>query len=96
MHGVMKDFQGWSDYQISLEERTRPHRVFHEGQIWRCAIGVNTGMELDGKSSRYWRPVLIVRKFHDLLFIGVPLTSTANGRPYHLPITVKGETSYAA
>lgn len=91
----MKDFQGWNEYQQQLEAKTKPRKAFLEGQVWRCAIGHNTGTEIDGKSKRYWRPVIIVRKFYDQFFIGVPLTSSAKDRSYHIPITVKGKTSYA-
>jgi len=92
---MTKDFRGWANYQQELEQRDTPRRPFQEGQVWRCAIGLNIGVELDGKSRRYWRPVIIVRKFYATFFIGVPLTSSAKNRPYHIPLTVKGKGGYA-
>ena len=91
----MKDFQGWNEYQQHLEEKTKPLKPFLEGQVWRCAIGYNTGNEIDGKSRRYWRPVIVLRKFYDELFIGVPLTRSPRGQDYHLPLEFKGQKSYA-
>ena len=91
----MKDFRGWGDYQVKLEGRAYPTRPFAEGQVWRCALGHNVGSEMDGKSRRYWRPVLIIRKFHEGFFVGVPLTSSAKGRPHHVSVTVKGKAGYA-
>lgn len=90
-----KDVQGWGDYQQELEKRSKPRRPFQEGQIWRCALGHNVGTEIDGKSQRYWRPVVIVRKFYDDFFIGVPLTRTSKNHPFYIPVTVKEKTSYA-
>ncbi len=90
-----KDFQGWGDYQQKLEGSDKPLRPFQEGQVWRCATGHNIGIEIDGKSRRYWRPVIIVRKFNDEFFIGVPLTSSSKNRPFHIPVEVKGKNGYA-
>ena len=92
---MSKDFQGWGDYQQELESRDKPRRPFQEGQVWRCAIGHNIGTEIDGKSRRYWRPVIVIRKFYDEFLIGVPLTSSSNKRPFHIPVTVKGKNGYA-
>lgn len=91
-----KDVQSWGDYQQELEKRSKPRRPFQEGQVWRCAIGHNVGAEIDGKSQRYWRPVVIIRKFYDEFFIGVPLTSTfKKNLPFHIPVTIKDKKSYA-
>ena len=92
---MSKDFQSWSDYQRELEDENRPRTPFLEGHVWRCAIGLNTGVEMDGKSRRFWRPVIIVRKFYDEYFIAVPLTSSSKNRDYHIPVTVKGKKGYA-
>lgn len=90
-----KDVEGWGSYQQELEERSKPRRPFLEGQVWRCAIGHNVGTEIDGKSQRYWRPVIIIRKFYDEFFIGVPLTSSSKNRPLYIPVAIKNKPSYA-
>lgn len=48
---------------------------FHEREIWWCAVGANIGAETDGKNRYFERPVLIIRKFNQDMFWGLPLTS---------------------
>ena len=57
-------------------------RSFREGEIWWAAVGENVGVEIDGKSQKYSRPVVILRKYSNLLFAATPLTSNlAQTRP---------------
>ena len=90
-----KDFAGWFAHQVELEHERPPHRGFEEGQVWRCAIGHNVGHELDGRSKRYWRPVLVLRKFSPAHLLGVPLTRSANQQPFRIPLVFRGRKSYA-
>lgn len=92
-----KAFRAWGEYQEQLESSARPRRALHEGTVWRCAIGTNIGHEIDGKSKRFWRPVVIMRVLDPNFVITVPLTSKRQNRPYHehIPVTVKDRTSYA-
>ena len=47
-------------------------------------LGCNVGFEEDGKGFDFARPVLIVRKFNEHFFIGVPLSTTSKtGRYYY-------------
>ncbi len=96
-----KDFEGWFSYALELENKEPPRRGFQEGEVWRCALGHNVGHELDGKSKRYWRPVLILQKFSPDFFLGVPLSKSSNQRPFHIPVSIpdtakglKGKKSY--
>ena len=50
-------------------------RSFHEGEVWWAAIGENVGVEIDGKSDKYSRPVVILKKHSGLFFTAIPLTS---------------------
>lgn len=63
---------------------------FQESQIWRAAVGLNVGTEMAGRGQRFWRPVLIVRKFNHNLFYGVPLTTRNKTSPYQIPVMLKG------
>ncbi len=49
---------------------------FHEREIWFCYLGINVGFEQDGSSEEFLRPVVVVRKFNNSIFLGVPLTRT--------------------
>lgn len=95
-----KDFDKWNEKKKRIH--TIPHMpFFHEREIWFCYIGVNVGFEQDGGED-FLRPVLIVRKFNNEIFWGIPLTkskkkkiSKDNERYYHPFIFVEGITSLA-
>ena len=46
-----------------------------EGEIWWCTVGENVGVEINGKGSKFLRPVIVFRKLSDTGFLGIPLTS---------------------
>lgn len=61
---------------------SRPY--FFEREIWWTAIGHNIGDEEDGKGRNFARPVLILRKFNQRFFFGIPLTTISkDGKFYH-------------
>lgn len=37
-------------------------RTFCEGEVWWCALGENIGVEINGKSATFARPILVLRK----------------------------------
>ncbi|MAL64709.1 MAG: hypothetical protein CMF94_01260 [Candidatus Marinimicrobia bacterium] len=45
-------------------------------------MGINIGIEQDGKNRLYERPVLVVRKFNNRHFLGVPLTTQLKEFPF--------------
>lgn len=80
-----KDFIDWH----ALKEWLHDHHnapTFHEREIWWCHIGMNVGIEQDGKDKPFHRPVLVLRKFNKRLFWGVPLTSKLKEFPFYFPI----------
>lgn len=69
-----KDFDSWNSLKKRLDFI---HKLpsFEEREIWWCSIGLNVGHEENGKSDFFSRPVLIVRKFNNFIFLGAPLTT---------------------
>ena len=51
--------------------------LFKEGEVWWCSIGENIGVEINGKSKDFTRPVLIFKRYNKHSFLGLPL-STSN------------------
>src|SRR3989344_4694401 len=53
------------------------------------------GDEEDGKNSDFEHPVLIVRKFNNNIFLGIPLTSNEykDGKYYHKLVSFPGSTA---
>lgn len=50
-------------------------RPIRNGEIWWVGIGENVGIEINGKSEYFSRPVLVLKKLSRFGFMGVPLTS---------------------
>jgi len=88
-----QDFDKWNSKKKELSDGKRVY--FHKGDIWLASIGKNIGDEEDGKHSSFERPVLIVRKFNNNIFLGVPLTSNENkeGKYYYKLISFSGSTA---
>lgn len=76
----VKDFDGWHPLKKQIEEDCKVPTI-RQRDIWWCSIGVNIGVEQDGKNALYERPVLVVRKFNNRHFMGIPLTTQLKGFP---------------
>lgn len=66
-----------------------------EGEIWWCGVGENVGVEINGKSERFSRPVLVVKKYGKYSFLGVPLTSQAHEGSWYVGFRFLKKDSWA-
>ncbi len=76
------------DYNLWHKTKTRLHNeskrvFFHEREIWFCFLGSNVGFEQDGKGEEFLRPVVVLKKFNNQVFWGVPLTSVIKDSKYY-------------
>jgi mRNA interferase MazF len=94
MDGQEKDFSSWHLLKSKLH---RKHKAptFQEREIWWCSIGLNVGFESDGKNRLFNRPVLVVRKFNQRLFWGIPLSTKMKDNPYYHRFTFDGKPQAA-
>ena len=58
--GMGKEFDRWNERKKVLHEADFG-RYVHEREVWWCALGVNIGVEADGKHENFERPVLVLR-----------------------------------
>ena len=71
------DFDNWNEVKKAAHASHDTGDIFfREHEIWWCYIGVNIGHEEDGKGGKSLRPILILRKFTQDTFIGLPLTTS--------------------
>jgi mRNA interferase MazF len=91
---MAKDFDRWNKRKKVLNQTTFNDYV-HEREVWWCAIGINVGVEADGKHDDFERPVLILRKFNRDAVLVVPLTSRIKRNPYHATF-MHGDKMFAA
>ncbi len=73
-----EQFEIWNQekqliHRKKINNKTR--RSFREREIWFCSIGQNIGTEEFGKNIKFERPVLIIKKYNQNSFLGIPLTS---------------------
>lgn len=67
-------FNDWIEIKKKLDDsQYYPH--FSEGEVWWCGLGKNVGTEINGKSQKFSRPVLIYKKFSNLCFLAIPLST---------------------
>jgi mRNA interferase MazF len=88
-----KDFDSWNKNKKSLNKRDSiPFSNIRE--VWWCSLGINIGIEIDGKNENYERPVLILKVFNKEMLWIVPLTSKPKGNKFYFKISYgEGNTS---
>lgn len=70
---MQKDFDKWNEKKKQADALSE-QAFFHEREIWFCALGANVGFEQDGNGEDFQRPVVVVKKFNNEIFWGIPLT----------------------
>ncbi len=93
----MKYFDLWNKEKKRTDSRKLDYDFFyHEREVWWCSVGVNVGVETDGKHDNFERPVLVVRKFNKDMFWGLPLTRNEKAGDFYQKITYGEEISWVA
>lgn len=93
---MSKDFDGWNKEKQRVDGSLKPEGFFyHEREIWWCAIGLNIGVETNGKQASFERPILVVRKFNQHMFWGVPMTSKEKVGEFYVHVKDSETSSYA-
>jgi len=87
---VEKDYEVWTPLKRDLNNADEPRFFFHERQVWYCHLGENIGFEQDGRGEDFLRPVVIVGKFNNDIFWGVPLTRTRKALPFYFAFSLQG------
>lgn len=68
--------------ELDLSIQKIPH--VNEGEIWWASIGENIGYEINGKSTLFTRPVLILKKFSREFYLVIPLTTQAHSGSWYV------------
>ena len=90
-----KDFDKWNVEKKGIDKQEiRRDLFFYEREVWWCKLGVNIGVETDGKNDNYERPVLIIKKFNNAMLWIVPLTSKEKNSPHHMKVAHEAGVSW--
>lgn len=90
-----KHFEEWIQLKEKLHSKGKAPRI-RQGEVWWCSLGENVGVEINGKSARFTRPVLIMKKLSRYGFMGIPLTSQPKTGSWYASFDFLGKTEYAA
>ena len=88
------NYDHWNEIKKRLQVLAKCKK-FKEREVWWCAIGLNLGTEIFGKGSAFARPVLILKKFNDGQFLGVPLSTKDKTGQYYFNFSLRGQMSTA-
>lgn len=86
-----KDYDNWNQLKKNLSIK-KSGIFFHEREIWYCSLGKNIGYEEDGKNELFERPVLVIRKFNNEIFLAIPLTSSKKDNQYYHQYKLNNKT----
>lgn len=90
----MNSYDKWNELKKQLASSDAVP-LFRERDIWWYAAGENLGSEINGKGPKFSRPVLIVRRYGDATFFGVPLSTKKLEGLWYSHVTVNGVTRCA-
>jgi hypothetical protein len=86
----IKKFSEWFKLKIKLNKNFQPPS-FSEREIWNCHFGLNIGYEVNGKKSKFLRPVLVFKKISKETFLGIPLTTKLKTGSWYYKSFIKGK-----
>ncbi len=92
---MMKDFDVWNEKKKETHHEEKIV-VFHKREVWWCIMGVNVGVEIDGKHELFLRPVVIVQKFNKDMAVVVPTTDQPKSNKYYLSVSGDDDKTYNA
>lgn len=91
-----KDFDEWNEVKkVTNTKAIDRDLFFYEREVWWCSLGLNIGVESDGKNGNFERPVLIIKKFNSEMLWIVPLTSKERNGIHFQKITHDSGVSWA-
>ena len=70
----MNNFDKWNELKKKIDKKEKILK-FKERDIWFLHMGKNIGYEQNGKGEEFLRPVVVIKKFSNRYFLGIPLTS---------------------
>lgn len=83
-----KEFDRWNDIKKRLEIRdVSPALLPRRREVWMCSMGENLGFEQSGSGDNFSRPFLVIKKFNNKMFWGVPLSSKQKDLDFYYNFT---------
>jgi mRNA-degrading endonuclease toxin of MazEF toxin-antitoxin module len=94
MDQTKKEFDKWNERKKKIDCYTK-NILPNKRQVWWLSIGLNVGVEEDGKNDNFERPILVVKVFNRQCFLGIPITSLdKSNKKYYFPIVHNNRKSF--
>ena len=89
---MSKDFDNWNICKKEIQIAEANKKFFcNEREIWWCSLGVNLGIETDGKNENFDRPVLIIKVFNrDMVWV-LPISTSDRSNAFHYKFDYDGQ-----
>ena len=91
---MYKDFDKWNEVKKKVNEMSDNFGV-HEREIWWVSLGVNIGVETNGKHDSFERPVLVLKKFNRQMVWCMPTTSREKDPRFYKKFSLNGRVYFA-
>ncbi len=91
----IKKFDEWNKQKKSIQNNKSvedKNFFYHEREVWWSSVGVNVGVEMDGKNENFERPLLVLRKVNNKQFFGIPITSKDKKGNFYIDVSF-GDTN---
>ncbi len=77
-------YDKWNSIKKDLNDRQFDNIYFpNNGEVWMCVLDKNVGQEQDGEGEGLLRPVLVLKKINNSIFIIVPLSTKQKDLDYY-------------
>lgn len=90
-----KHFKEWITLKEKIHINEKIPRI-KEGEVWWLAVGENIGIEINGKSEYFSRPVLVFKKLSFFGFMGIPLSTQKHTGSWYVNFRFQGKDICAA
>ena len=87
-------FIEWIGLKQKLHETTHKPPYVSERDLWWASIGENVGSEVNGKSDRFSRPVLIYRKLAHGFYLVAPTTTKPREGSWYVHVRLAEKDEY--
>ncbi len=90
-----KNFDVWNERKKMIHHG-EPLLTFYEREVWWCRLGLNIGVEIDGKHESFQRPVIILHKFNRDMALIVPVTGKDKTTKFYVKVSGEDGKTYTA
>lgn len=91
----IKRFLEWIGLKEKLDSKESKPPYLNEGDIWWASLGENVGVEINGKSKKFSRPVIILKKLSGKLYFVVPASTKTKKGTWYVSYKHRGKRATA-